>query len=304
MRPLQAIHCKLVYVQLHRLEGFYWTAQAGGFARAARAFPYPITAPAVYQQVRKLEQELGARLFERASKDRLTLTAAGRALFEFCRPFFVELPALTRALASGDHGGLLRVDAAALEIQHFLPRWLARLRAKRPDIRVRVEEVSLADARRLLAGETDVIVEYQPELPSGLHVRRVGSYYPFLIAPRGSVRPGAKLRAAAAALHALPFVGFGAGTRQHALQREGLSRLGIGDVSQVLAATTTEALLAFVREGLGFSLVPWPDPRGPIERKVEVWRLRGAGAEFPVVATYRAHPPDPLVAAALAALNP
>lgn len=290
-------------MQLHRLEGFYWTAQAGGFARAARAFPYPISAPAVYQQVRKLEQELGTRLFERASKDRMALTPAGRALFEFCRPFFVELPALTRAIASGEHGGVLRVDAAALEIQHFLPRWLARLRAARPDIRVQVEEVSLGDAHRLLAGEADVLVEYQPELPSGLHARKVGSYFAFLIAPRGRVRAGAPLRAAAAALRELPFVGFGAGFPQHALQRQGLRQLGIGEIAQVLAASSTEAVLAFVREGLGFSLVPWPEPRGPVERKVDVWRLRGAGTEFPVVATYRAHPPDPLVAAALAALS-
>src|ERR1700759_626854 len=142
-------------IQLHRLEGFYWTAIAGGFARAARAYPYPITPPAVYQQVHKLERELGVRLFERVAKDRLGLTSAGRALFDFCRPFFVELPALTRTIASASHGGVLRVDAAALEIQHFLPRWLAKLRAQRPDIRVQVEEVPAADARRLVSGETD-----------------------------------------------------------------------------------------------------------------------------------------------------
>ena len=52
-------------IQLHRLEGFYWVARTGGYARAARAFPYPLTQPAVHQQVRKLEEDLGARLFER-----------------------------------------------------------------------------------------------------------------------------------------------------------------------------------------------------------------------------------------------
>src|SRR5262245_33934265 len=187
-------------MQLHRLEGFYWTAHAGGFARAARAFPYPISAPAVYQQVRKLEADIGARLFERVGKDRLALTAAGRVLFEFCQPFFVELPVLARSITGGQHGGLLRIDAAALEIQHFLPPWLSRLRAQRPDIRVQVEEVSLGDGRRLLSGESDLLVEYQPEIASGLQARRVGSYYPFLIAPRGRVRSGANIRVAAQTL--------------------------------------------------------------------------------------------------------
>jgi DNA-binding transcriptional LysR family regulator len=291
-------------MQLHRLEGFYWTAHAGGFARAARAFPYPISAPAVYQQVRKLEAELGVRLFQRAAKDRLSLTAAGRALFEFCQPFFIELPSVARALASAEHGGTLRVDAAALEIQHFLPLWLARLRKHRPDIRLQVEEVAVGDARRLLSGETDLLVDYQPELPRGISAQRVGSYYAFVIAPRGQLRADASLAAAARVLRDLPFVGFHAALPQQALQREGLRRLGIGDVVQVLGASSTEALLAFVRAGLGFSLIPWPDQRGPNERQVSALRLRGAGTEFRVVAAYRSKPlADPLVAAALEVLH-
>src|SRR5207248_180584 len=46
-------------IQLGRLEGFYRVARAEGYARAAREFPYPITQPGVYQQVRKLEGALG-----------------------------------------------------------------------------------------------------------------------------------------------------------------------------------------------------------------------------------------------------
>ena len=68
---------------VHRLEGFYWVARTGGYAKAARAFPYGITQPAVHQQVRKLEQELGVALFERVGKDRMQLTAAGRELDSF-----------------------------------------------------------------------------------------------------------------------------------------------------------------------------------------------------------------------------
>ena len=64
-------------IQLHRLEGFYWVARTGGYARAARAFPYPITQPAVHQQVKKLEAELGVTLFERVAKDKMKPTPAG-----------------------------------------------------------------------------------------------------------------------------------------------------------------------------------------------------------------------------------
>lgn len=90
---------------------------------------------------------------------------------------------------------------------------------------------------------------------------------------------------------------------QHELQRDGLRRLGLSDVKQVLGASAAEALLAFVREGWGFSLIPWPNERGPVEKRVSAWRLRGPRTEFPVVATYRATPADPLVTAALDVLE-
>ena len=55
-------------IQLHRLEGFYWVARSGGYARAARAFPYPITQPAIHQQGKKLETGLGVALRERVGR--------------------------------------------------------------------------------------------------------------------------------------------------------------------------------------------------------------------------------------------
>ena len=47
-------------VDLHRLAGFHLVATEGGYARAARAAPYPITQPALHQQVKKLEADLKA----------------------------------------------------------------------------------------------------------------------------------------------------------------------------------------------------------------------------------------------------
>jgi DNA-binding transcriptional LysR family regulator len=289
-------------IQLHRLEGFYYAAKTLGFARAARAFPYPITAPAVYQQVRKLEEELSATLLLRVGKDQLALTSAGRTLFAYCEPFLRELPALARSLREGTFGGTLRIDAAALEVQHFLPAWLAQLALARPDIVVAVEEVPFGDATRVLRGETDVLVEYQPELASGLAAHRVGDYFAFLIAPSGRLR-SATQRSVARALRGLPFVGFPAELPQRLLQTQGLVRLGLGDVAPGLVASSTEALLAFVRAGLGFSLIPWPEPAGPQRRGVDVLALRGEGTRFPVLATYRSSPEDPLVRAALGALR-
>jgi DNA-binding transcriptional LysR family regulator len=71
-----------------------------------------------------------------------------------------------------------------------------------------------------------------------------------------------------------------------------------------LSASSVNAILALVRAGLGYSLLPWPDTSGPRAPGLQAVRLTGAGTEFPVCASWRARTPeDPLVAAALSALN-
>ena len=94
-------------IQIHRLEGFYWVAREGGYAKAARAFPYPITQPAVHQQVKKLESELNVQLFERVGKETMQLTAGGQRLYDFVKPFFERLPAVVRSVQGGDFAGVL-----------------------------------------------------------------------------------------------------------------------------------------------------------------------------------------------------
>ena len=116
----------LIDMQLHRLEGFHFVARTGGYARAARAFPYPITQPAVHQQIKKLESELGVVLFERVAKDRVILTPQGRRLHEFVAPFFDQLPSVVRSVRSAPDGGELRILAPALLLRALLPPWVHR----------------------------------------------------------------------------------------------------------------------------------------------------------------------------------
>src|SRR6187431_2518178 len=97
---------------LQRLEGFYWVARTEGYARAARAFPYPITQPGVHQQVKRLEGELGLTLFTRVGKDKVVLTPAGQALYAEVAPFLERWPQTIAALRGGTYGGTLKIAAA------------------------------------------------------------------------------------------------------------------------------------------------------------------------------------------------
>jgi DNA-binding transcriptional LysR family regulator len=287
-------------IQLHRLEGFYRVALHNGYAAAARGFPYPITQPAVYQQVRKLEEELGTRLFERAGRDRVEPTAAGRRLLAFCAPFFEQLPAVARAVASHAPGGVLRVEAAALEIRHVLPRWIQRLRAAHPDIEVQLCEVPAAEPARLLRSQVDLIVDHMPQIPRGVGAVAIARHHPFLITPATWPRPTAKT--VGRSLNDKPFVSFGPELFQHDMQLAGLRRLGL-EAEQKLSASTTEALLGFVAAGLGYSLIPWPSLHGPQVPGVHALRLGAERDGFTIHAAYReGREDDPLLVAALRAM--
>jgi DNA-binding transcriptional LysR family regulator len=255
----------------------------------------------VHQQVSKLEAELGKKLFERQGRDSVTLTAAGRCLFDFVQPFFQGLPVLAREIGAGNFGGLLRIDAAALEIRYLMPRWIQQLRRARPDIDVDLEEVQVPDFSRLSNGKTDLLVDYLPQLPAGLEAQRVGTHYVFIVVPKQGFELGSRVPSLRS-LKDKPFVSFHPSLPHCQLQLNALDALG-AQRRKMLSASSTEAILGFVAAGLGYSLVPWPDARGPQFRGVTAIRQKGRGTEFPILAAWRKRAePDPLISAALRAL--
>lgn len=285
-------------IQLHRLEGFYWVAKAGGYAKAARAFPYPITQPAVHQQVSKLEDDLGLELFERVGKDRMQLTAAGERLYRFVQPFFEGLPGVVRAVSSGDFGGTLIVHAAPLIVRHVMPRWIQRLRKARPELRVHLVEARTTDVERLRDGSADLIVDFLPEWPSDVATMKIASFAGFLVLPAKHRLAGRK-RIDVSQLEGDTFVGYSPGSIAHDLQMRALGTHGVAPRDS-LSASSAESILAFVQAELGYSLLAWPDPDGPKWPGVHATPLVSPAVDIPVVAAWRKDTPDnPLLDAAL-----
>src|SRR5574341_358185 len=96
LAPLRAFHLVVV----HR-----------GFSRAARQLG--VTQPAVTQQIRRLEQGLGVRLFHRDGR-RLVLTESGQTLEAFASRIVDLADAASEALqsASGLQTGHLKIGAS------------------------------------------------------------------------------------------------------------------------------------------------------------------------------------------------
>lgn len=290
-------------IQLHRLEGFYWVAKTGGYARAARAFPYPLTQPAVHQQVRKLEDDLGMKLFERVGKADVRLTAVGRYLYEFAAPFFEALPGVVRALKAGAPGGELRIGADALVLHHLLPGWLRRLHRRLPEVRLDVRELPAPDPELVRAGAVDLAVAYfHDELPPALNTRRVASLTPYLALPAAHPQAQGK-RARSIDLRALAddtFIAYHPGTIHHTLQMKAFARAGVAP-RRLISASTAEAILGLVAAGIGYSLVPSLDQEAVGRRGVVARPFAPGRLDLPVLAVWRkGGPPNAAIEAALA----
>jgi DNA-binding transcriptional LysR family regulator len=279
-------------IQLQRLEGFYWVARCEGYARAARSFPYPITQPGVHQQVKRLEEELGVRLFERVGKDRVILTPEGRTLYDYVAPFLEGLPAVARSLSSGEVGGRLRIHASGHMLRYLLPPWLRRLQRQRPDIEVELFESKVPAVGAVRSGEADLLVDHLPEVPPDFEARQVGSTRPFLVFPsnhplarKGPVSPRQ--------LGDEPFITYSADLQLRELQLAALAHHGVTP-RRLHAADSSETILGFVAAGLGYSLLASLQPKGPRVPGVVAQPVTSPAREFPIYAAWRksahAHP--------------
>jgi DNA-binding transcriptional LysR family regulator len=286
-------------MNLQRLEGFYWVARAGGYARAARAFPYPITAPGVFQQVKKLEAELGVRLFERTGRERLIRTPAGAQLYEFLAPFMEKLPAVLDAVCGRELAGRIRIRVAPQVLRALLPRWLARLERRHPSLQVDLDDIAETDASVLLRGEADVYVDTFEVVPPGVEALQVATLRAFLVLPaRHRLARGRAPRLRD--LAGVPFVAYSGDRRHRDLQLRALALQGL-DPPRIIGAGSADTILSLVAAGLGFSLVP-ALPGGPGHPGVKAWPFLEPRTDFPVLAVWRKTSSDhPLVQAFIAA---
>jgi DNA-binding transcriptional LysR family regulator len=133
-------------MDLMQLEMFVATAEARGVQRAAeRVFR---TQPAVSMALRKLEEEIGAPLFDRSNRG-FVLTATGELLFASAKRLLSlrdEALSQIRELHSLERGRV-RIGANESAGNYLLPRLIQAFWHKHPNVRV---DVSRQNSRQLI----------------------------------------------------------------------------------------------------------------------------------------------------------
>lgn len=228
------------------------------FSRAAERLG--IAQPTLSQQIRRLEAGLGVRLLTR-SRRRVALTPAGAAFLREARETLAcaERAARTaRRTAAGELGELV-LGFVGSATDELLPRVLPALRARHPDLRLVLREMTSAEQLAALErGELDLGLLRPPSPPvPGLRTR-LAVREPLVAAVPSGHPPARRDRITPADLRGEPFVLFPREKGQwlHDLIT-GYCR-GSGGVYPEVAqeAVMTQTITALVAAGTGVSLVP------------------------------------------------
>lgn len=142
-------------MELRHLRYFIAVAEDGSVTRAARRLN--MEQPPLSQQIRKLETELGVRLFDRVAK-RVVLNAAGRQFLEDARHTLDAAAAAierVRRFDRGEQGHIACGFTSSASLHHLAPKLIRAFRHAYPLATFEVEEretfelLSGVDQRRL-----------------------------------------------------------------------------------------------------------------------------------------------------------
>jgi DNA-binding transcriptional LysR family regulator len=292
-------------LDVRRLRVLRELAARGTIAATADALGY--TAPAVSQQLAALEREAGVDLLERTGRRR-RLTPAGEELVARTESILRELEAAEAALerTTTHVAGVLRCAAFASAQRALLPRAIAALAARHPELRVTTRDMEAEESvPALKLGELDLALAQEYAFapnPSDPAVERTELLDdPLHLALPESHRLAATASVDVAELEAEPWIAGREGSFCHRVVIH--STRSAGYEARVAHITNDfDVEYALIQAGAGVGLVP--ELAGPPPPGVVLRRVKGAPPSRRIYAAVRAGSSErPAIAAMLDALT-
>ena len=248
-------------MDLRRLAYFVTVADTLHFRRAAAQLH--LAQPALSQQIRVLERELGAQLFERTNR-RVELTPAGSALLPEARALLAQAErasSLAARVARGEVGELRVGFTSAAALTDAVTRIVLAYRQRWPDVRLRIDELTTREQlTAMVERRLDVAfvrgVE-APSLPPNLRAIQLFEDALVVALPPRHPLAGSSRPLALRTLSQEPFVMYphdsGTGIHDQVLA---LCRRAAFAPRVAQEARSAATLIGLVAAGLGVSLVP------------------------------------------------
>ncbi|CAA9310620.1 MAG: Hydrogen peroxide-inducible genes activator _ OxyR [uncultured Lysobacter sp.] len=238
------------------------------FGRAAEASF--VSQPTLSTQIRKLEEELGVALVERAPR-RVMLTPVGMDIAERARRVIAEVDQMAEiARRSQDpEAGTVRLGLFPTLAPYLLPHVVPRLRERFPRLELLlVEEKTDQLLARLRDGRLDAAVLALPLNDEQLHIEPLFDE-PFLLAVPKRHPLAAQSSLAPGDLDDQHLLLLEEG---HCLREQALDvcRLAGGDERDGFRATSLETLRQMVAAGVGMTLLPMLSVQPPVPVSADI----------------------------------
>jgi len=290
-------------IELRHLHAFLIVAEELHFGRASERLG--ISQPPLSQQIRRVEDAIGHRLFDRDTRN-VVLTPAGEAFVQTARAVLERLSsgvARARDIATGQ-GGRLSVGFTPTTALRLLPRIVPAFRAAHPRVEVDLVEMMpapLVDALRL--GRIDVAIMRDPSPAEGLAATILDTESYVAVLPEGHVQ-AADAPFALADLAADPFILFPHSEESQSVARVFALCAEAGFVPRAAQQVPGwQTAISLVGSGMGVTILPEAVENlhlpGIVYRRIAspirsvIAAVRRAGDERPMLTGFIAsHPRD------------
>jgi DNA-binding transcriptional LysR family regulator len=227
---------------------------------AAAAFLHT-SQPALTRSIKRVEDVLGVRLFERTTR-RVEVTGAGREFIAVAERMLNDLAISVRSMREiGEAArGQVIISSIMSVASGVLPRIVAAFRKMRPGVELSVREgvhgTVLEDVR---SGIADLGISYVDQLPDFVAATPLRREVFDVILPRAHpLARSAKARGTSVALAeiaAFPLVSLPSDSRTRRLIDGAAASEGVS-LKHVVTVTQFATMMSFVRAGVGIAIVP------------------------------------------------
>ena len=274
-----------------RLKVFRAVAHSLNFRKASEELL--ISQPAVTQQIKALEEELGIPLFDR-TKGKVTLTDSGVVLLRYAEQLKMLIDEAVQAIAevSGMRADELRVGASQTIGQYLLPNLLAGFRKEHPraalsGISGNTDEILVA----LTEHRIDLALVEGPSLRSDVKTEPFMEDHMVLVVPQGHEWADHEISPEEFRHVALITREVGSGSRrvvEAALEEAGIPQK---DFHVAMTLDSTEGILSAVEAGLGVAFVSrWAVRNQLTLGTLKIARVKGLGLSRVFSVAYRLGP--------------
>ena len=242
-------------IENFRIRVFRAVAHHLNFSRAAEELF--LTQPAVTQQIKALEDQVGVPLFDRGG-GKIALTPGGNALLPFADKMKVlEEEAITAiADAYGEHAGELSIGASQTIGQYLLPRFVAAFVKTHPKIRVTARSGNTDQMlEALVAGEVQIALIEGLDQRKDVHIEAFMEDQLVLVVPAKHGWAEQEITLEDLRMEPVLMREFGSGTRRIIESCLAEAGMKMKDLTPGMELDSNEALLNAVEAGLGYTFV-------------------------------------------------